>query len=238
MTRYKTMMNSTPARAPVAVGGSWIALITFTGWVVLLLGGVVGFALPYARPQTPPVDDALPPVELLEVELGEASETPPQSSPTPVNDPEPPPLLEPVAPPDAPPMIEVAEMSDAVAFALPVEAPARVVEASRASYATPAVEQPVATAAPTVQALTFGAGEGRQPAPEYPWRARREGQEGTVGVVFAVGPDGRVTAAEISRSSPWPLLNTEALRVIRREWRFPRGEARRYDVNIRFELSR
>ena len=94
----------------------------------------------------------------------------------------------------------------------------------------------VAAASP--QRLTYGQGEGRQPAPEYPLAARREGQEGTIIVRLTVGEDGRVLAAEALSASPWPLLNEAALHAVRERWRFRDGPTRVYDVAIRFELSK
>lgn len=89
-----------------------------------------------------------------------------------------------------------------------------------------------------MQALTYGLGEGRQPAPEYPPAAQRSGQEGTVLVRFSVGLDGNVTEAQTAAPSPWPALNEAALRAVRERWRFPRGPLRQYEVAIRFELKK
>ena len=89
-----------------------------------------------------------------------------------------------------------------------------------------------------MQTLTFGAGDGRQPAPAYPESARRAGHEGTVVVRFSVGADGHVLAAEAEKTSPWSALNREAVRVVREQWRFPPGALRQYEVAIRFELQK
>jgi protein TonB len=114
------------------------------------------------------------------------------------------------------------------------------VEAAQASYVRPPATNSTFAAAPTlpVQSITYGLGEGKQPAPEYPSRAMREGQEGTVQILFAVAPDGHVLTAEISKASPWRLLNEAAVRAVRDRWRFRAGTARRYEVAIRFELSK
>jgi hypothetical protein len=50
--------------------------------------------------------------------------------------------------------------------------------------------------------------------------------------------DGRVIETLVSRPCPWSLLNREAERVIKTRWRFAPGPVRRYEVTIRFELSR
>ena len=79
---------------------------------------------------------------------------------------------------------------------------------------------------------------GRQPAPDYPWRAQREGQEGTVTVRFTVSEEGRVLAAEAVKPCPWNMLNEAAVRVIKERWRFVTGPIRLYEVSIRFQLTK
>ena len=118
-----------------------------------------------------------------------------------------------------------------------------IVEAKRAEYIVPATNRPVVVeppvrAAPAVQQLTFGEGEGKQPAPEYPLAAIRRGQEGVVLVRFTVGNDGRVLGAGSVVASPWPLLNEAALRTVRERWRFRIGSSRVYEVAIRFEIAK
>ena len=115
----------------------------------------------------------------------------------------------------------------------------RIVEAKQAAYVAPAPEnRPVAVAAPPVQRLVHGQGEGRQPAPDYPPQAQRAGQEGVVRVRFSVGENGRVIAAEAAEPSPWGLLNTAAVRTVRERWRFQAGVVRLYEVSIRFEIRK
>lgn len=97
---------------------------------------------------------------------------------------------------------------------------------------------PGVSAEAPVQTLRYGEGEGRQPAPEYPASARREGQQGTVSVRFTVGTDGRVITAEAVRPGPWPLLTRAALDVIQHRWRFKVGDRRVFEVSIRFQISR
>jgi protein TonB len=134
-------------------------------------------------------------------------------------------------------LLAVAEPSPAIAFALPVEGPVRVVEPAQAAFVRPAT--PVTPAsAPAAQPLTYGQGEGRQPAPSYPLAARRQGQEGTVLVRFTVGENGRVLAAEAAQPSPWPLLNDSALEAVRERWRFRPGPVRIYEVSIQFVLKK
>lgn len=247
---------SQPERARPGDGISTVTVLTAVLWLGCLGVGAVGFVLPYARPRPPAPPAPVLQAEILKVQLTSnpapvpANVTPPPPDPT-----QPPPLFAPATPPQAPQLVAVALPSPAVAFALPVETPARIVEVKQAAFVRPAPQpvQPPSPApgnsapgqpgvapapAPAVQTLTFGEGEGRQPAPTYPLAARRAGQEGTVVIRFSVGADGRVLAAEPSSLSPWGALNREALRVVREQWRFKPGAARLHEVAIRFELRK
>lgn len=207
-------------------------------WTLTFAVGLAGVVFPYARPAPQPA--AAAPLEAQTVHVALTSEPAPVPGvalPEPV---EPPSLGSAAPPPDAPALVPVAEPS-LVAFALPVEGPVRIVAPKQAAYVAPAkpVELPAARlVAPPVQQITYGQGEGRQPAPEYPYRARREGQEGVVKIRFLVGENGRVISAEPSLSSPWPLLNQSALRVVLDRWQFRPGPVRQYEVSIRFQLTR
>ena len=176
-------------------------------------------------------------VQKLEVELTR-EEIKPDELPPP-DAPPPPPLLDAVALPQLPAPIAVAQPILAIAFAIPVEGPGQIVEANLASYALPVTTNatPAAPASPT-QTLTYGQGEGKQPAPEYPRQAIREGQAGVVGVRLVVGNNGRVVSAEAVQPSPWPLLNDSAVNTVRHRWRFRPGTMRVYEVSIRFELTK
>jgi protein TonB len=217
---------------------SLLEVSTLVLWSSCALFAVAGALLSYSQPKTPP--PAPPPVgaELLKVELTEspvletaalqtskALELPPRT--TPVSVPNPAPDLVPLASPQQ------------VNFAVPVADPP-VVPVARInpiqSASTP-VNSASSSPAEAVRKLTYGEGEGRQPAPDYPARARRQGEQGTVAVRFTVAEDGRVLQAEAVQPSPWPLLNEAALRVIRERWRFHPGVARVYEVSIRFQLT-
>ena len=228
------IVNAPSVQSGVSTGAVFTSIL----WSGCLLVGILGFVLPYTRP-LPPLKEQ-PPVkaEVLQVELT----TDPLPSLVPKSSaslPKPPALDQvPTVIPDIPPMTLVAE-PDAVAFAMPVEGPVMIVEPAKAIFAAaPPIEPKPAVAAPPVQTLTYGQGEGRQPAPEYPYRARREGQEGVVGIRFSVGEDGRVLTAEAFSPCPWKLLNDSALRVVRDRWRFRTGAVRLYEVSIRFQLTR
>ena len=217
-----------------------VPMLTLVLWLGSLSIGVAGFVLPYLRPQ-PPVK-APPPViaELLNVELTSDPLPPANPAPPPPNLLQPPPIAPQQITPPPPQMMSVAAPSPQIAFAVPIAAPARVIPVQQASYRTvetpPVVEAPPAPLAPTP--LTFGQGEGRQPAPDYPRESLRQGQEGTVTVRMTVGGDGSVLAAEASLPSPWPLLDSAALRVVKSRWRFTPGPLRAYEVAIRFQLNK
>lgn len=229
-----------PLAVPLREEPGLVPMLTLVIWIGSLSIGVAGFVLPYLRPQ-PPAKTPPPVVaELLNVELTSDPLPPANPAPPPPNLLTPPPLAQPQAAPPPPQMLSVAAPSAQIAFAVPVAAPARVVPVQQATYRTvetpPVVEAPPAPPAPTP--LVFGQGEGKQPAPEYPRESLRQGQEGTVTVRMTVGDDGRVLAAEAAAPSPWPLLDSAALRVVKTRWRFSPGVTRAYEVAIRFQLNK
>jgi protein TonB len=215
-------------------------VFTLVLWTITCSISVIGVLVPYVRPHMPLRKEVTVTAEALQVQL---TQEPVIQRPAELTSPpeaQPPDLRSVVQPIELPAFTAVADPA-VVAFALPIEGPIRVVEAKVAAFASPAesprTNAPV-VAIPPPQQLTYGQGEGRQPAPEYPFKARREGQEGVVIVRFLVGEDGRVVSAEPSSSSPWPLLNSSAVRVVRERWRFAPGATRHYEVAIRFQLAR
>lgn len=229
--------KSGKASRPIEV--SFTSIVTATIWMGCLAISVIGIVIPYARPQLPKPQPAPIQAELLDVSLTTDPILPEATAPAPPDVLVPPPTTAPLAPPTAPALIPVAAQNAAIAFELPVTGPTRVVEASQASYSTP-LTMPAdnSTAQPSATPLTFGLGDGKQPAPVYPARAASEGQEGTVRVEFTIGTDGRVVTAEIISASPWPLLNQAALKVIREKWRFKPGPVRRHTIPLEFSLRK
>jgi TonB family protein len=207
-----------------------VPVLTLVGWVVCLAIGVLGLILSYGRPHRSTNATESVKVQRLVVELSKEPAAPVETERLPGN---PGPSTPLPADAMAPPPIPVAQPSPAIAFALPVEGPTRVVPLDQATYARPAhVAQ-----SPAVQQLTFGQGEGRQPAPDYPTQAIQQHQEGVVIVRFVVAASGQVSSAEATTPCPWPLLNESAVRAVRQQWRFPAGEMRVYDVAIRFKIA-
>jgi periplasmic protein TonB len=99
------------------------------------------------------------------------------------------------------------------------------------------INAPGMSAVPTI-ALTYGEGEGEQPAPEYPPEAVVDGEEGSVKILMDVDENGRVTSAQAIEPCRWPLLNESAVRSVRETWRFRPGPKRRYEVTIDFVLTK
>ncbi len=77
---------------------------------------------------------------------------------------------------------------------------------------------------------------GRMPAPNYPSEARRKGQEGRVVVLFSVDEQGNVVSASVTGPCPYPALNDEALRAVRR-WKFQPGARASLQRPIIFKLN-
>lgn len=111
--------------------------------------------------------------------------------------------------------------------AKPVEsAPPPVMPAPPVETALPAQNQAAApvqappAANPTDSPRQISANELRQlgcqiPRPDYPAKARRLAQEGTVVVRLSIGADGVVGMARVYQSSGYPLLDAAALATIR-----------------------
>jgi protein TonB len=220
-------------------GGNNIAVFTLLLWSMVSGVGALGFLLRYERPRLARASEPAIVAQQLQVELTPDKIPPRDPQPQPDKPAEPtvpdslvqPAIFQPIA---------VAIPGPAIAFALPVERPKRIVDVKRAEYSvSPATNAPAGQAGPpSAQPLVFGQGEGKQPSPEYPNTAKRLGQEGTVLVRISVGEDGHVLEAHAKIASPWPLLNEAALRTVRERWRFSKGSSRIYEVPIRFEITR
>lgn len=76
---------------------------------------------------------------------------------------------------------------------------------------------------------------GRMSSPSYPPEAKRKNQTGTVVVEFTVDASGHVISAFAKSSSGWPLLDSEAVRTVRR-WTFPAGGVMTLRRPIVFQL--
>jgi protein TonB len=224
-----------PVDQPAGSSPHFAQIVTTVLWFGCILVGTLGFVLPYARPHPAAVAPAPVTVEKLKVEL--TTEQPTSVIPLSNQLTAPPPPAALVQPQIAQP-IAVAEPS-AIVFALPVDGPTITVTPDEATHSRPsAIVAPVSNSLPSPQALVFGQGEGRQPAPEYPAHSVKLGQEGVVDIRLTVDPSGQVIDTSVASPCPWPLLNDAAERTVRHRWRFSRGSLRVYEVAIRFALAR
>ncbi|HEY1684756.1 MAG TPA: energy transducer TonB [Tepidisphaeraceae bacterium] len=209
-------------------------------WVSCAAVGILGLVIPYPTPPpqatpTPPVQAQIVHVELTKRIAPVMSDSPvAPSNPSPSAAPETPAPLAPAA---------VAAPSPSIAFAVPIAGPVKFVPANQA-IATP-INRPAVAPAQTAPKtagqptrLILGQGEGRQPAPQYPFEAIRQDQEGTVVVRFSVDENGAVAEASAITPCPYPLLNQAALEAVRNTWHFVAGQRRSYEVSIQFQLQR
>jgi len=222
------------------------SLFTFVLWSSCVAVGAIGLRLPYPGVQAPARKPPPVTAERIEVQITPQRVASPQMtdaaqepSPTAAADEpaQPPPAPDAATPPaDAPLLAAVATPSPSIAFAVPIDRPAQVVDPKHAAAAGPT--DVAAKASPPVRQLTYGHGEGRQPAPIYPYEAALAHQQGTVVVRFTVDAGGNVTGADAVAPSPWPLLNQAAVRAVRDTWHFSvAGAPRAYEVSIQFKLK-
>ena len=147
------------------------------------------------------------------------------------------------APPEMPDLTEFEPLPEIPAAAIQKPRPATKPAARAASSAHTPRKSPRKSTSPGATPAGGGTGMsessrlagGRMPAPSYPPEARRRGQTGTVVVEFTVDASGRVISAYAKSPSPWPLLNEEAVRTVRR-WKFPPGGVMKLQRPIVFQL--
>jgi protein TonB len=108
---------------------------------------------------------------------------------------------------------------------------------------------PVPGRDPTTLRLVAGASSAgrakylRNPAPPYPWDARRQGQAGLVLLRARISVEGRALDVQLAASCGFPLLDRSALDTVR-TWRFLPAHAgglpaeSTVDIPIRFVLER
>ncbi|RQM44137.1 energy transducer TonB [Paraburkholderia bannensis] len=158
-------------------------------------------------------------------------------APQPVKQPEPQPQPKPMPKPVVKHVVEKPKNVPVLSSTAPsprtvAEAPQekpKVEEAPLPVQQQPALAAPAAPAAPAAAApgpnlldkpKEINAGEFKQlgcqiPAPEYPAKAKRLQQEGTVVINLTIGTDGAVTVARVARSSGFDSLDAAALASIR-----------------------
>ena len=77
---------------------------------------------------------------------------------------------------------------------------------------------------------------GFRPDPVYPDEARVERLTGQATIWIRIAADGRISSAELKKSSGHAVLDRAALEVVKRRWRFPPGTDRFYEWDCMFTL--
>ena len=148
---------------------------------------------------------------LLEEKRAELPPTPPPPAPKPPTPPTPTPPA--YVPPAVIPM--VVAPPNAIAAVSPTPPPAAPVTPAP-TPAAPAAQTPAAPATPTAAPAkapvrtTAGVNVAQCDKPEYPTASRRMEEEGTVGLRFLVGTDGKVIQSEVAKSSGFKRLDEAA----------------------------
>jgi TonB family protein len=206
-----------------------LPVVTLVLWLMCLLVGLIDHFITSTPPAAPPPATKPTEAALVDVSLNDSSASLAQSSEaTPMTLDTPAPIL-----PAMPPLPAVTPVSPAIAFAVPVEGPVRIVAAAQA-VVQPRPRQPAApqNTGPVYTQIYYGKGEGNQPKPEYPYECQIAGQTGTVVVEFVVAQDGTIASATVAKPCQWPLLNQAAERSIRENWTYSSGPVRHYRINI------
>lgn len=219
---------------------------TLATWLSVAGFGTVGLIVPQWQP-SPALPEVVETMVLdQDFTLGESTPPPQGEETAPVE-----PVVVISAPPELPPMAELEplpEIPELPPVAIkPMETRAAVKSsdnvASVPRSSAPARRQSASPARGVPGGATSSSGmssasrlsAGRMAAPIYPAESRRKGQTGTVLVEFTVDSDGRVISAHAKSPSPWPLLNNEAVRTVRR-WTFPPGGVMKLQRPIIFQL--
>lgn len=208
---------------------------TLATWLSIGGLGTVGVVLPeYDAPPAPRPQEVATQWIPRDFTLGATSSPAPADAAPAIAEPEPTEALP--APPDMPevadltPLPEVPEPPPPAAVTHDPPAPRATANSVRTAPRA-AIRKPSAAGTSAADGSPGGGAgmsnaarlaAGNMPSPGYPAEARRLGQTGTLTVEFTVDGTGRVISAYAVAPSPWPLLNQEAVRTVRR-WRFPPG---------------
>ena len=129
------------------------------------------------------------------------------------------PVVEPPPPPPKPdtPKPKPTIIASAQPTASAIEVP---VEPEPPSEPTPAPQAPQAEPAPAVIPPNFVAAYLNNPAPAYPPMSIRLREEGTVMLLVLVSATGTAEQVQVETSSGFSRLDTAAVDVVKRRWRF------------------
>lgn len=227
---------------------------TLSAWLSVAGFGTVGVIIhPWQPEPSPPSESEETQIIPNEFDLGDAPFTPETGDPQPVTEPAADSVPDALpAPPELPPLAESEPLPEIPDLPAPAaenrtrETPARASSATSprpSKPSRPAGGKPASSTSGSSSSAASGSAmsnasrlaAGRMPAPSYPSAARRGGQTGTVVVEFTVDTTGKVISAYAKSPSPWPLLNEEAVRTVRR-WKFPPGGVMKLQRPIVFQL--
>ena len=211
--------------------------------------GTVGILLPgHARPREAPAE--VMETQWVSQDFTMGGEAAPAAEEVPAETPVPEPLEPLPAPPEladptvSDPLPEVPDFAPPSAPDRIAQTPAPPRQSARADSA-PRTARAAAGKPATAGGVPGGSGAGlshtarlaagSMPSPAYPAESRRLGQTGTLVVEFTIDTSGRVISAYAKSPSPWPLLNQEAVRTVRR-WKFPPGAVMTLQRPIVFQL--
>ena len=219
-----------------------ISIATLALWLALVGLDGVAWLLPvwHAPAKSSRSSETLAVLSIPEISIGAPEATTAASEPAPEVADKPSPDALPAPPElpestDFPPLPEVPELAALPAAPTPSRQPS-VSPALRRAGKTQVRPSTAAAGEAGGAAVAARMAAGRMPAPIYPAEARSKGQSGSILVEFMVGTDGRVLSTYAKESSPWPLLNNEALATVR-GWTFPPGSVMKLQRQIDFKLK-
>ncbi len=146
----------------------------------------------------------------------------------------------PPPPPAAQEQIDITVVEPVLVVDTPVQAPIVREDVSPILPRVPDAVGPVVqpkVAEPVLVAVSLDPRFRDRFQPAYPPASRRAGEAGSVVVGVLVGTDGRVTDAEISRSSGYARLDEAAIRQARSSWRFRAATRDGVPVQSRHQIT-
>lgn len=88
-----------------------------------------------------------------------------------------------------------------------------------------------------IGSLTATGRNGERPEPPYPPIAKQTGEQGAVVLLLGGDAAGNVVSVEVEESSGFPVLDRATVDFIKRHWRLPAGEGRRFQTTITYKLQ-
>jgi protein TonB len=196
------MSHSTYLQAPPK--RKWLGLAA-----VLVLHGLLFWAIQAGLTRT--VIQSMPVVVQALLLEEKRAELPPPPPPPPPSPPPPKPAPPPPQTPPAyvPPAVTPAAVAPPNTIAAVSTTPPQTAPAAPTPTPAPPAAAPAAPAKASVR-TTAGVNIAQCDKPDYPTASRRMEEEGTVGLRFLVGADGKVIQSEIAKSSGYKRLDEAA----------------------------